>query len=150
MKTYWKQAAIFVVAGLILYGAVYCTSEVLVYKYANRNRFYGVKTADFPSYDYLILGASHALPFSFEDMDNRLEEMTDARIINLSTPGGGIVVNSLLLDYFLAAGHNTKNVIYFIQENGTRIDSKMLNYSNERLLTLLLPSCYCPTAPTRT
>lgn len=113
MKTYWKQAAIFVVVGLILYGAVYCASEVLVYKYAKRNTFYKVKTADFPTYDYLILGASHALPFSFEDMNNRLEEMTGARITNLSTPGGGIVVNSLLLDYFLA-GHNTKNVIYFL------------------------------------
>jgi len=46
-------------------------------------------------------------------MNAHLEEETGARILNLSTLGGGVTVNRLLLDYFLAE-HQTKNVVYFI------------------------------------
>lgn len=99
--------------GVILYIAVYAVSEMLVYNYAKRNRFHNVKTAAASTYDYVILGASHALPFDFEDMNDWLEEMTGTRIINLSIAGGGVVPMRLILDYFLTE-HDTRNVILFL------------------------------------
>ena len=64
-------------------------------------------------YDVLILGASHAAVFDFDDMNRRLEEMTRSRILNLSVVGGGVVVNRLLLDYFLVR-HRTAAIVYVV------------------------------------
>ena len=113
MKDLWKQSALFVLIGLVIYAGAYYASEQLVYKYAKRNRFYTVRMARQPGYDYVILGASHALPLDFEDVNVRLQETTGARIINLSTPGGGLVPNRLLLEYLLTR-HKAKSVIYIL------------------------------------
>ena len=92
---------------------LYAASEHLVYRYARANRFYMVKTAPYERYDYVILGASHAAAFDLEDMNARLEAMTKSRILNLSTTGGGITINRLLLEYFLV-GHQTSTVVYVV------------------------------------
>lgn len=113
MKEFLKQSALFVLIGLLIYAGVYYGSEQLVYKYAKRNRFYTVEMANQDGYDYVILGASHALPLGFEDANDRLQEITGARIINLSTPGGGLVPNRLLLEYLLTKC-KAKSVVYFL------------------------------------
>ena len=113
MKGYLKRSVIFLILGLLIYATLYCVAELLISQHTQRNRFYNIKTASSPFYDYVILGASHALPFDFRDMNAQLEKFTDSKIINLSTPGGGIVPNQLLLEYFLAE-HNTKNVLYIL------------------------------------
>jgi hypothetical protein len=96
-----RTAVVFVAIGALLYGGLYAAAERLVYQRADRNRFFMVRTAPLAEYDYLILGASHAAVFDFDDMNQRLEDLTGARILNLSVVGGGVVVNRLLLDYFL-------------------------------------------------
>jgi len=113
MKEFWKRSTLFVLIGLLIYAGAYYASEQLVYKYAKRNRFYTVRMARQPGYDYVILGASHALPLDFEDVNVRLQQTTGARIINLSTPGGGLVPNRLLLEYLLTR-HKAKSVIYIL------------------------------------
>jgi hypothetical protein len=107
------QAGLFVLVGAILYLGVYAGAEQLIRQFAQRNRFYMVKTAPHESYDYVILGASHATVFDFQDMNARLEQMTGSRILNLSTVGGGITVNRLLLEYFLSH-HQATAVVYFL------------------------------------
>ena len=77
VSAFVRRAALFALFALGLYGALYAASERLVYQYAQRNRFYQVKTASSATYDYVILGASHAATFDFEDMNARSEEMTD-------------------------------------------------------------------------
>ena len=113
INKYLKQIALFLVIGLLIYSVLYWAAEILISQHAQRNRFFTVKTASAPAYDYVILGASHALPLGFEGMTEQLERFTGSKIINLSTPGGGIVPNQLLLEYFLT-GHTTKNVLYVL------------------------------------
>lgn len=112
-RRFLRHGLLFLLIGLLLYVGLYVIAERLVYKHTVRNRFYMVKTAPFPEYDYVILGASRAAVFDYDDMNARLEEMTGAHILNLSTLGGGITVNRLLLDYFLAR-HRTQSVVYFL------------------------------------
>lgn len=108
-----RQSLRFILIGLALYVGLFVLAEQLVYANTVRNRFLAVKTAPLPRYDLVILGASHAAVFDYEDMNARLEGMTGAHVLNLSTVGGGIMVNRLLLDYFLAR-HDTTAVVYFL------------------------------------
>src|SRR5262245_13890786 len=101
----------FVLIGAVVYLALYAAAEALVYAYGQKNRFFMIKTAPLASYDYVVLGASHAMPLDFEDMNQQIEALSGDKIINLSIEGGGILPNRLLFDYFLA-GHQTKNVVY--------------------------------------
>lgn len=112
-RTFLRSGLLFILLGVLIYLGLYVASDQLVYRYAKRNRFYAIKTAPLSEYDYVILGASHAAVFDYEDMNARLEEMTRSRILNLSVVGGGIAVNRLLLEYFLA-GHQAKQAVYFL------------------------------------
>ncbi|OGF56704.1 MAG: hypothetical protein A2Z21_06340 [Candidatus Fraserbacteria bacterium RBG_16_55_9] len=113
MKT-WHRVVLFAFIGLLLYAAVFYSVETrFVYGDPQENRFFQIKTLENSSYDYVILGSSHALPFDFEDMNEQLEQMTGSQILNLATAGGGIVLNRLLFEYFLKR-HNTKNILYVL------------------------------------
>jgi hypothetical protein len=112
-RAFLRAAALFVGIGVVLYLGLYAAAEWLVYQRADRNRFFMVRTAPSVEYDHVILGASHAAVFDFDDMNRRLEEATGARVLNLAVVGGGVTVNRLLLDYFLAA-HRTKAVVYVV------------------------------------
>lgn len=112
-RTYLKRALIFVLVGMLIYFGVYLVAEKLVYDRTKRNRFFLVKTTPPATFDFVILGASHAMILSFEDMNDRLEKMTGTQIINLATLGSGIVPNRLFLDYLLMK-HKTKAVVYLL------------------------------------
>ena len=112
-----RAAAAFVLIGLALYAALWAASEYLIDRYAHRNRFFLVKTAPRIEYDYVILGASHAVVLDNRDMNARLEEMTGRNILNLATVGAGVRVNELVLDYFLAK-HQTRAVVYVLDSFG--------------------------------
>jgi hypothetical protein len=112
-RKYLKHASIFVLVGIVIYFGVYLVAEKLVLDNTKRNRFFLVKTTPVAEYDYVILGASHAMILSFEDMNDRLEQMTGKKILNLATLGSGIVPNRLFLDYFLMK-HKTKAVVYIL------------------------------------
>ncbi len=112
-RAFLRNAAAFVAIGVVLYIGLYAVAEWLVYRHGDRNRFFMVRTATPAEYDVLILGASHAAVFDFDDMNRRLEEMTRSRILNLSVVGGGVVVNRLLLDYFFVR-HRTAAIVYVV------------------------------------
>lgn len=119
--------------GFLIYAAIYVTAEIIVHDSSLKNRLFMINTAPSTEYDYVIVGASHAMPFEFEDMNERLEQSTNASIINLSIEGGGPVPARFLIDYFIA-GHSPKNVLYMIdsfafysnQWNEVRIDDPEL------------------------
>ena len=113
VPAFLRRAALFVGVGVLLYLGVYGWAEWLVYQRADRNRFFMVRMAPSIEYGHVILGASHAAVFDFDDMNRRLEEMTGSRILNLAVVGGGVTVNRLLLDYFLTA-HRTGSVVYVV------------------------------------
>lgn len=112
-RRFLRGAGLFLLIGAVLYGVVYIGAESLVRRYAQRNRFHVVQAADRATYDYVILGASHAAVFDYRDMNDRLEEMTGATILNLATVGGGLSINRLLLEYFLEE-HATESVVYVL------------------------------------
>jgi hypothetical protein len=113
VRRFVATAVVFTVIGLVLYATVYVFAERLVYRHAQTNRFFMVKTAPRARYDYLILGASHAAALGYQDMTARLEQMTGASIINLSVVGGGVRVSRLVFDYFLAA-HQASTLVYVV------------------------------------
>ncbi len=113
VSRFWRNGLAFVLVGIVIYLAVDVAADNLVYQTAKRNRFFNVKTAPAIRYDDVILGASHAAVFDYEDMNAQLEQMTGKKTINLSIVGGGITVNRLVLDYFLAQ-HKAQRVIYFL------------------------------------
>jgi hypothetical protein len=111
--TFLRHAAAFTVIGAVLYAGLFAVSESLVYRHADRNRFFTIRTAPPVPYDYVILGASHAAALDYRDMTKRLEEMTGKRILNLAEVGSGVAMNRLLLDYFFTR-HTTHAVVYVV------------------------------------
>jgi hypothetical protein len=112
-RQFLRRGVPFVLIGLALYGGLYAVSEHLIARYAQRNRFFMVKTATHPRYGHVILGASHAAVFDYQDMNARLERMTGTTILNLAIAGAGPTVNRLLLEYFLGR-HETATVVYAV------------------------------------
>ena len=133
-RTGWRRWAGFLLVGLALYCLLYAASERLVMQHGQRSRLFMIATAPEHPYDFVVLGASHALPLDFGDMNQRLEKASGGRILNLGVEGGGIVPARFLLDYFLAR-HQTGAVVlvldsfayYSRQWNEDRInDPKLL------------------------
>ena len=112
-----RRAIGFAAIGAMIYAGLYGVSENLIHRYAHRNRFFMVRTAPRIGYDYVILGASHAVAFDRRDMNARLEDMTGRTILNLATDGAGVTINQLLLDYFLVE-HRTGAVVYVLDSFG--------------------------------
>ncbi len=108
-----RRWGMFALVGVVLYLALYAWSEYLVYAHGERNRFYMVKTTPPTAFDYVILGASHAMPFSFADRNGILETGAGAKIMPLSIEGTGIVPNQFIFDYFLTR-HTTRKVVYIL------------------------------------
>jgi hypothetical protein len=110
---FWRNAAIFAGIAVLIYIALYAAAEIHLRNTGEKNRLYMISTAPLEHYDYVILGASHAMPFDFDDANRKLEEATGADIINLSTEGAGILPNRLMLDYFLRE-HSADKVVYIL------------------------------------
>lgn len=110
MRGAGRRGALFLIIGAALYLLLYGLAETLGAPYGARNRFRVVHTAA-PQYDFALLGASHMLPLGFDEMSQRLGEMVGGTVINLATPGGGIVPNRFMLQYFLQE-HSVGMVVY--------------------------------------
>lgn len=91
----------FMSIGLIIYAALFAGSEALVYETGHTNPFYKIATADRQHYDWLILGASHAMPLDFADTEATIEAATGQSIINLAFQGAGPLYNRFVMEQFL-------------------------------------------------
>lgn len=106
-------ASLFIAIGLVLYGALAAGCEWLVYRNGHSNALYKVATAPPQPYDWVILGASHAMPLDFGDANAAMENATGRRIINLASAGTGPLYNRFVLEAFLAK-HDVRHVLYVI------------------------------------
>lgn len=113
LRWFLTKGAVFAVIGLALYAGVYGYSERLVHRYAQTNKFFLVQHTPPTSYDYVIVGASHAAALGYQDMTHRLEAMTGTRIQNLALVGGGVRVSRLIYEYFLTR-HRAGTLVYVI------------------------------------
>lgn len=110
---WWRRWLAFLAIGLVLYAGYYALAEYWVYQHGDQNRFHAVRTTPPTSFDFAVLGASHAMPLAYEDMNEQLQEATGSRIMNLAMEGGGPLPNRLILDYFLTR-HDTEAVVYVV------------------------------------
>ena len=108
-----KSALIFVAIGLAIYAGVYYAAERLMYSTARSNPFFKIETAQDSTVDWVILGASHAMPMDFADFNAQMERETGLRILNLAAPGAGPLYNRFVLEDFLR-GHRARNLLYAV------------------------------------
>lgn len=108
-----KSALLFAAIGLLLYAGAYFWAERLVYRTGDSNPFFKIATAEDRTYDWVILGASHAMPLDFADFNAGMERETGRRIVNLAAPGTGPLYNRFVLEHFLRR-HETTGLIYVL------------------------------------
>lgn len=113
MKQFGKSALLFFAIGLLIYAGVYMAAERLLYRHGHSNAFFKIATTETRDYDWVILGASHAMPLDFGDFNASMERETGLRILNLASQGTGSLYNRFVLEYFLRA-HRTRNLLYVI------------------------------------
>lgn len=102
----------FVAIGLAIYAALLGGSEWLVMRYGHMNPIFKIERAD-ADYDWVILGASHAMPLDFDGFNAEMEAATGLRILNLAGPGTGPLYNRFVLEHFLR-DHTARNVLYVV------------------------------------
>jgi hypothetical protein len=113
MKRLVKSALLFVAIGLAIYAGVYYAAERLMLHTGRSNPFFKIAIEQESSVDWVILGASHAMPLDFADFNAHMQGETGLRILNLAAPGTGPLYNRFVLEHFLRA-HRTKNVLYVV------------------------------------
>lgn len=113
MNPLGKAALLFAGIGLLLYAAVYFAAEQLLYRTGRSNPFFKLANAEQRHFDWVILGASHAMPLDFDDFNAHMEAETGLRILNLAAPGTGPLYTRFVLEHFLRR-HRTGSVLYVL------------------------------------
>mgnify|MGYP000660488966 CR=1 FL=1 len=90
-----RSAMLFLSIGLVLYLALYALAEWLTYRTGDTNPFFKMATAERTEFDWVILGASHAMTLDFADFNDFMEGETGLAILNLATPGTGPLYNQI-------------------------------------------------------
>ena len=108
-----KSALLFIGIGLAIYAGVYYAAERLMHSTAHSNPFFKIDTVQDSTVDWVILGASHAMPLDFADFNAQMERETGLRILNLAAPGAGPLYNRFVLEHFLRA-HRARNLLYTV------------------------------------
>jgi len=101
----------FIGIGLLIYAGLYFAAERLMYRNGHSNPFFKIATTEAKAFDWVILGASHAMPLDFSDFNALMQGETGLKIINLASPGTGPLYNRFVLEAFLR-DHTAKNLLY--------------------------------------
>ncbi len=112
-----RSAFLFLAIGLVLYAGLSFGCERLLFRNGRSNALYKIATAPAPDYDWLVLGASHAMPLDFDDFNAFMQQETGLRIVNLASPGTGPLYNRFVLESFLRA-HRAGNLLYVVDSFG--------------------------------
>jgi len=113
MTSLRKSALLFVALGLALYAGVYYAAERLMVQTGRSNPLFKIATAQESTFDWVILGASHAMPLDFADFNARMERETQLKILNLAAAGAGPLYNRFVFEHFLRT-HRARNLLYVV------------------------------------
>lgn len=113
----------FVGIGLVIYALLFAGSEWLAHRNGRMNPIYKIDATG-GDVDWVILGASHAMPLDFDGFNDEMERRTGRKILNLAGPGTGPLYNRFVLEYFLSR-HRTRNLLYVA--DGFALRSPMWN-----------------------
>jgi hypothetical protein len=111
MRQLAKSAVLFLAIGLAIHVALFHAAEYLVYRTGRSNPFYKIAVADERPVDWVILGASHAMPLDFADFNGFMEKETGLHILNLASPGTGPLYHRFVFEQFLKK-KRTRNLLY--------------------------------------
>ncbi len=143
MKPLARSALLFTAIGLALYAALYAAADRLVYATGHANPIFKIAAARHRDLDWVILGASHAMPLDFADSNATIERATGRRVLNLAAPGTGPLYQRFVLEEFVE-GHRARRLLYLAdsfafrsaQWNEARFgDAKLLRRTPFRLAT---------------
>ena len=113
MKRLGVSALLFGAIGLLIYAGLYYGAEQLLYRTGRSNPFFKIAMAAERDVDWVILGASHAMPLDFADFNAGMERETGLRILNLASPGTGPLYNRFVLESFLRE-HRARGLLYVL------------------------------------
>ncbi len=140
----------FVALGLVLYALLFAGSEFLLRRMAENNPVHRIMTAEAGGQDWVILGASHAMPLDFDGFGDEIARATGRRVLNLAVPGTGPLYHRFIAERFFAT-HRAEGVLlvvdsfafYSAQWNEDRFaDSDLLSRTPFDGRTLLLYTRY--------
>jgi hypothetical protein len=103
-------AAWFIGIGLFIYALLLAGCEWLVYRNGRMNPIYKIDVA-VGDFDWVILGASHAMPLDFGGFNREMEKAAGKTILNVAGPGTGPLYSRFAFEYFLTR-HRTRNLLY--------------------------------------
>lgn len=141
MDRFIVRAIIFILIGLVIYIGLYLWSDYLIDENTEFNRLYAIQSSEVTNYNFVILGASRANPLTYGDMNSKIEEIVDGKVINLSFPGGGIIPNLFHYEYFNEK-HSTDNVVYIF--SSFAFHAEIWNESRIGDLDFYQRSQFCP------
>lgn len=107
----------FLAVGLMLYAAVFAAADLQARRMAGQNPIHRILAADPGGQDWLILGASHAMPLDFQGFGDRIAEVTGQRVLNLAVPGTGPLYHRFLAERFFAT-HRAAGVLVMVDSFG--------------------------------
>jgi len=111
------RVAAFVGIGLVLYVLFLAAAETLVRRTGDDNPVHRIITADRAAYDWIVLGASHAMPLDFDGFGRRIEAETGRSVLNLAAPGTGPLYHRFVAERFFA-GHTARGVLVVVDSFG--------------------------------
>lgn len=110
------RIAAFLLIGLALYAGLFLWSDATLRRYGRQSAFLRIALAP-SSVDWIILGASHALPLGFADMPAQIKEQTGQQTLTLAVPGGGPFPMRLIGERWFA-DHRAKGVLIVLDAFG--------------------------------
>ncbi|WP_140849147.1 SGNH/GDSL hydrolase family protein [Paracoccus sp. FO-3] len=107
----WRPRRIlaFLAFGAIIYSALFLWSDATLRQHGRQNPFLRIATAP-ERVDWIILGASHALPLGFADMPEVLRDRTGQGTLTLAVTGGGPFLMRVIAERWFA-DHQTRGVL---------------------------------------
>lgn len=111
-----RRIAAFVALGAALYAALFLWSDATLRHHGRQNPFLRIATAPAET-DWIILGASHALPLGFADMPASLREKTGQTTLVLAVTGGGPFLMRVIAERWFT-DHRAKGVLIVLDSFG--------------------------------
>ncbi|MZR11858.1 hypothetical protein GQE99_02360 [Maritimibacter sp. DP07] len=110
----WQPRRIALFLGLLalLYGVLFVAADQILRAKSARNPFHRIAMAP-AEVDWIVLGASHALPLSMGDMPKVIAARTGADMLSLALTGGGPFTARLIADRFFA-DHRASGVLVVV------------------------------------
>lgn len=113
MRSLLRPALAFIAIGLALYAALWLGAEALLLRQGHDHPLFKIARLQQPEVDWLVLGASHAMPLDFEGVNDELQRASGQRIVQLAAPGAGPLYNRFVFERF-GEHHRARRLLYVV------------------------------------